>query len=91
MSDDDNVVRVDPDIETICCDGRQDELGHPAVFYTFDQSDKIVCSKDKIGHKNTKDSTGNLWTVLSFEWTNLSREETSLFYKHVCLACKVEL
>ena len=44
MSDDDNTVKVDPDIETICCDGGQDELGHPAVYYTFDQSDKIVCS-----------------------------------------------
>ena len=44
MGDDGNVVRVDPDIETICCDGGRDELGHPAVYYTFDQSDKIVCS-----------------------------------------------
>ena len=44
MGDDDNTVKVDPDIETIYCDGRQDELGHPAVYYTFDQSDKIVCS-----------------------------------------------
>ena len=44
MSDDDNTVKVDPDIKTICCDGGQDELGHPAVYYTFDQSDKIVCS-----------------------------------------------
>ena len=43
MSDDD-VVKVDPDIETICCDGGRDELGHPAVYYTFDQSDKIICS-----------------------------------------------
>ena len=44
MGDDDNTVKVDPDIETICCDGEQDELGHPAVYYTFDQSNKIVCS-----------------------------------------------
>ena len=44
MGDDDNVVKVDPAIETICCDGGQDELGHPAVYYAFDQSDKIVCS-----------------------------------------------
>ena len=44
MGDNDNVVKVDPDIQTICCDGEQDELGHPAVYYTFDQSDKIVCS-----------------------------------------------
>ena len=44
MDDDDNVVKVDPDIKTICCDREQDGLGHPAVYYTFDQSDKIVCS-----------------------------------------------
>ena len=44
MGDDNNTVKVDPNIETICCDGGQDELGHPAVYYTFDQSDKIVCS-----------------------------------------------
>ena len=44
MGDDDNTVKVDPDIETICCDGGQDKLGHPAVYYAFDQSDKIVCS-----------------------------------------------
>ena len=31
MSDDD-IVKVDPDIETICCDGGQDSLGHPAVY-----------------------------------------------------------
>ena len=43
MSDAD-VLKVDPDIETICCDGGQDELGHPAVYYTFDQSNKIICS-----------------------------------------------
>ena len=43
MSDAD-VLKVDPDIETICCDGGEDSLGHPAVYYTFDQSNKIVCS-----------------------------------------------
>ena len=57
MGDDDNTVKVDPDIETICCDGGQDELGHPAVYYTFDQFDKIVCSycsKTYIRDKNKK-------------------------------------
>ena len=44
MDDEDNTMKVDPNIETICCDGGQDELGHPAVYYTFDLSDKIVCS-----------------------------------------------
>ena len=43
MDNDDNIINVDPDIETICCDGGEDELGHPAVYYTFDQSNKIVC------------------------------------------------
>ena len=37
-------VKVDPNTETICCDGGQDSLGHPAVYYTFDQSNKIVCN-----------------------------------------------
>ena len=55
MDDEDNTVKVDPNIETICCDGGQDGLGHPAVYYTFDQSDKIVCSycsKTYIREKN---------------------------------------
>ena len=43
MSDDD-IVKVDPDIETICCDGGQDGLGHPAVYFTFNNKNKIVCS-----------------------------------------------
>ena len=43
MNDKDNIIKVDPDIETICCDGGQDGLGHPAVYYTFDQSNRIVC------------------------------------------------
>ena len=37
-------VKVDSNTETICCDGGEDSLGHPAVYYTFDQSNKIVCS-----------------------------------------------
>ena len=44
MNDEDNTVKVDPNTETICCDGGQDSLGHPAVYYTFDQSNMIVCS-----------------------------------------------
>ena len=43
MNDDGNTVKVDPKIETICCDGGQDELGHPAVYYTFNKENKIVC------------------------------------------------
>ena len=44
MNDKDNIIKVDPDIETICCDGGQDGLGHPAVYYTFNNENKIVCS-----------------------------------------------
>ena len=55
MDDEYNIVMVDPNIETICCDGGQDGLGHPAVYYTFDQSNKITCgycSKTYIRDKN---------------------------------------
>ena len=44
MNDEDNSVKVGPDTETICCDGGQDGLGHPAVYYTFNDKNKIVCS-----------------------------------------------
>ena len=44
MNDEANTVKVDPNTETICCDGGQDSLGHPTVYFTFDQSNKIVCS-----------------------------------------------
>ena len=43
MNDEDNSVKVGPDTETICCDGGQDSLGHPAVYYTFNEENKIVC------------------------------------------------
>ena len=38
-----DIVYVDAETETICCDGGQDSLGHPAVYYTFDHSNEIVC------------------------------------------------
>ena len=38
------IIQVNKNTETICCDGGQDSLGHPAVYYTFDQSNKVVCS-----------------------------------------------
>ncbi len=44
MNNEDNTVKVNPNIETICCDGGQDELGHPAVYFTFNEENKIVCS-----------------------------------------------
>ena len=39
----DDIVKVDLNAETICCDGDQDSLGHPAVYYNFDESNKVVC------------------------------------------------
>ena len=36
-------IKVEPGVETICCDGGEDSLGHPAVYYSFDNQDKVVC------------------------------------------------
>ena len=38
-----NTVKVVANTETICCDGGEDSLGHPAVFYTFNNDEKIIC------------------------------------------------
>ena len=38
-----DIVEVDPNTETISCDGGEDGLGHPAVYYTFNNENKIVC------------------------------------------------
>jgi len=46
-------IKVDSQTETICCDGGKDSLGHPTVYYTFDQSNQIVC--DYCGKKFIKD------------------------------------
>ena len=43
MEMENEVVKIDPHTETICCDGGQDGLGHPAVYYSFDNQDKVVC------------------------------------------------
>ena len=42
--DNNEIVKVDMKTETICCDGAEDSLGHPAVYYTFDKSNMIVCN-----------------------------------------------
>ena len=34
---------VSPNTETISCDGSEDGLGHPAVYYTFNNENRIVC------------------------------------------------
>ena len=38
------IVKVDQEIETICCDGGEDSLGHPAVYFTFNNQNIIVCN-----------------------------------------------
>ena len=40
---DEETIKVEANLETICCDGGEDSLGHPAVYYTFDQSNHITC------------------------------------------------
>tara|TARA_B100001996_G_C18354270_1_gene475221 strand:- start:385 stop:546 length:162 start_codon:yes stop_codon:yes gene_type:complete len=41
---DEETIKVEPNVETISCDGGEDSLGHPTVYYTFDEEDKIVCN-----------------------------------------------
>ena len=41
MNNENNTIKVDSDIETISCDGGQDRLGHPAVYYTFNEKIKL--------------------------------------------------
>tara|TARA_B100001769_G_C21999919_1_gene537338 strand:- start:621 stop:779 length:159 start_codon:yes stop_codon:yes gene_type:complete len=38
-----NIEKVEINIETICCDGGEDGLGHPAVYYSFNNDNKVVC------------------------------------------------
>ena len=54
--DAEKIIKVEAETETICCDGGQDGLGHPAVYYTFDNNNKIVCSYcGKIYEKNIEE------------------------------------
>ena len=39
-----DMIKVASNIETICCDGGQDGLGHPAVYYNFNESHEVTCS-----------------------------------------------
>ena len=39
-----DIIKVDQNTETICCDGGEDSLGHPAVYFTFDNQNIIVCN-----------------------------------------------
>ena len=38
------IIKVDFETETICCDGGEDSLGHPAVYFTFDGQNTIICN-----------------------------------------------
>ena len=42
--EDKEIISVDPGTESICCDGGEDSLGHPAVYFTFDSQNKIICN-----------------------------------------------
>ena len=37
------IIEVDEDEETICCDGGDGPLGHPAVYYTFGSRAFVDC------------------------------------------------
>ena len=52
------IIKVEVETETICCDGGQDGLGHPAVYYVFNDKNKIICgycSKIFVKEKNLED------------------------------------
>ena len=50
------IVVISPDTETISCDGGDDSLGHPTVYYSFKEKNKVVCSYcGKIYKKNIED------------------------------------
>ena len=38
------IEKVPANTETISCDGGKDSLGHPTVYYSFNETSKIVCS-----------------------------------------------
>ena len=38
-----DIEKVASNVETICCDGDQDSLGHPAVYYNFSETNEVVC------------------------------------------------
>ena len=37
------IIEVDPEEETVACDGGGGALGHPLVYYTFGNADSVVC------------------------------------------------
>ena len=39
-----DIIKVDSNTQTICCEGDEDSLGHPAVYFTFNGQNTIVCN-----------------------------------------------
>ena len=37
------IVKVSKDIKTVMCDGGEGALGHPAVYYSFDDNTRLTC------------------------------------------------
>lgn len=37
------IVEVDPETDSVACDGGGGALGHPVVFYTFGKADHVDC------------------------------------------------
>ena len=37
------IIEVDPDEETVACDGGGGALGHPVVYYTFGDRTAVDC------------------------------------------------
>lgn len=40
---DPQIIRVPPDVDTVCCDGGGGALGHPAVYYTLGGPVRVEC------------------------------------------------
>lgn len=38
------IIKVENDVDQVCCDGGNDTLGHPVVWYSFDGRDAVECS-----------------------------------------------
>ena len=37
------IIEVPLDMDKVMCDGGHPVLGHPAVFYSFDEEDEVIC------------------------------------------------
>lgn len=37
------IIAVGPEADQVCCDGGNEALGHPTVWYTFDGQDRVKC------------------------------------------------